>query len=1004
MNLYTLFPLIATFAYIPLLATTASSRPWQKRHLLFILFLVSAMLWSGVDYIFRSQFFLQQAPLLFKFIIIAYALMAVQFHCFTSSFFAPGQRRWLPFAYVSLITTVVIVMLGYATGGVVVRDAVVHGIYRIGILFVFLPLMSLAARNLYVFGKRLKAIDNPVTNNQIVSLMLGISVLMIFTLTAFLPWGKEYPLGHLGNIINAFILSYAVIRHRLIDIRLVLRQGSALLSLAMIGVITYWLLLVVLHVVFNFALDLTASFVATMAGLLVGAFVYRLRGSLFEAMSRIFQGPSYDNRLKLSEFANSIYNVFSLKGQGGEFLALLTRAIGIKQTCLLFPEAGSGDFKMQFAEPAGPENKLKNLEIKGGSPIVTYLERERKLLTREHLDILPEFLGLWTKEKGDSKAFDVEFFIPLISRDRLIAILVLGKKQTGRYSLEDVHLLEDVTSRVAVSMEKEYLSEQLREREQELSVINNCGAVITSSLDIQEIYGSFIEELKKLINVTWAAIVLEQDNALSFIALSSEIGTDWRVGEKVPLSGSGTEWVINNKKSIYEPDLTQASMFATVSRYIQWGLHSVVHLPLIAKGEAIGSFIVASRQVSAYTQRNIKLLEQLAAQIAMPVENARLYAQAEKKARIDELTGLLNRRSLDEMIDAEVSRHSRYGGIFSLAILDLDSFKLFNDNYGHLAGDKLLRQVGRIIRSAIRGSDLAFRYGGDEFAILLPQTTVDAARQVLERVRQRIASKAENSEIHITASIGLASWPADGISKNEVIAAADAALYRAKRSGGNQCHMASGSLLPLDGVDSGAGIIDSRTLGIIYTLAETVDSKVTFTSSHSKKVTECALALAEAMKLETADVTRLETCALLHDIGKIGISNELLCKPDKLTAEEWEIIKTHPQLGASIISHIPQLAHCKAGILYHHERYDGSGYPEKLKGEEIPLDARILAIADAFSAMTSDRPYMTALSTEAALEEISRGAGTQFDPQLAKKFISIWEKHFAATMEKDVRR
>ncbi|GAH05505.1 unnamed protein product, partial [marine sediment metagenome] len=159
---------------------------------------------------------------------------------------------------------------------------------------------------------------------------------------------------------------------------------------------------------------------------------------------------------------------------------------------------------------------------------------------------------------------------------------------------------------------------------------------------------------------------------------------------------------------------------------------------------------------NAYSQRHIMLLEQLASQIAMPVENSRLYAEAEEKARTDELTGLLNRRSLDEMIASEIGRHSRYGGVFSIIILDLDSFKAFNDNYGHLAGDKILRQVGSIMKSTIRGADQAFRYGGDEFAILLPQTTIEAASEVAGRVRQQIASEVKTGRIPITASLGLA--------------------------------------------------------------------------------------------------------------------------------------------------------------------------------------------------------------------------------------------------------
>ena len=182
---------------------------------------------------------------------------------------------------------------------------------------------------------------------------------------------------------------------------------------------------------------------------------------------------------------------------------------------------------------------------------------------------------------------------------------------------------------------------------------------------------------------------------------------------------------------------------------------------------------------------------------------------------------------------------------------------------------------------------------------------------------------------------------------------------------------------------------DSEALSTIYALAATVDSRDHYTKSHSKKVSEYTVALAEALNLEPLEVSKLSTCAFLHDIGKIGINDEILNKRGKLTAEEWEAIKGHPELGATIASHARQLAPCLAGILHHHERYDGSGYPKGLKGEDIPLEARILAIADAFAAMTSDRVYCDALPHESALEEIKRGAGKQFDPRLAKIFLTI---------------
>jgi diguanylate cyclase (GGDEF)-like protein len=399
------------------------------------------------------------------------------------------------------------------------------------------------------------------------------------------------------------------------------------------------------------------------------------------------------------------------------------------------------------------------------------------------------------------------------------------------------------------------------------------------------------------------------------------------------------------------------------------------------------------------------LLEQLASQIAMSIENSRLYAEAEEKARIDELTGLLNRRSLDELIITEIARHSRYGGAFSLIIFDLDSFKAFNDRHGHPAGDKLLAKIGNITKSTIRNVDQAFRYGGDEFAILLPNTPLDAANQVAERIRKQIASKMKSARIPITASLGLANWPADGINSQEVIAAADAALYHAKREGGNRTYCASGTLLPLSETTADAKEVDDgETLSAIYALAATVDAKNHYTHSHWEKVKEYAVILAKALNLEPTEISRLETCALLHDIGKIGISEKILNKPGKLTTEEWEVIKSHPQVGANIVSHTPQLAPCLAAILYHHERHDGLGYPKGLKGEEIPLEARILALADAFAAMTSERAYSNALTFEEALEEIKRGAGTQFDPQLVEIFCSVLATAPVKSVEEKVRR
>jgi diguanylate cyclase (GGDEF)-like protein len=990
MNIYALFPLIATIAYIPLLAITIGSRPWRRKHTLFTLFVIPAMLWSITDYIFRSNFFPQNTTLLGEIVILMLAWMAVQLHCFTSSFYPPGKGRWLAFAYASLAVMIAAVLLGFVSGGVEVVGDKLYPKYNIGIIAIAIPLVTLVVRNSYVLFKRLKTLDNPVLYNQIVSLLIGIFVLTAFILAAILPWGREYPITHFGNILVAFILSYATIRHQLIDIRLVLRRVLSWGTLIIAGIGLYLLLFFLVHLWLNF--ELTPIMLATGLGGATAAvlLIFLTREAFQQKIDQVFYWKTYDYRQKLSDFADRIQDVFNLKELGGELLPLVIRAINCRGAGLLFPEGRSGDFVPQFIEPRGETNPLGTLRLRQDNPVIQYLRQQRRMLTIQNLDILPEFRSLWEQEKEAITTADIELFLPVISRDKLVSILVLSSKQSGRYLLEDISLLEEITGRVAVSLERGYLYEEARQHQEELSLISHLAAIVTSSLDIRQMYDSFIRELRKVLDVDWAAITLVEGEEINLLAITSEIGSAWQTGDKLPLKGTATEWVVTNKVPLLEPNLPQESRFWTGKEHLKQGVQSLVFLPLMVGAEAIGAMCIASRRPNAYSSSQVQLLSQLASRIAMSIENARLYAQAEQRARIDELTGLWNRRHLMERVQVEIGRHSRYGGVFSLVILDLDSFKAFNDTYGHIEGDRLLKQLGIVLKGAIRDADEAFRYGGDEFAILLPQTSIKDAQEVAERVRHRISSEVKTGSVSMTASLGLASWPVDGIAISEIISAADKALYYAKQRGGNQSQAVLEILPPLSEPPAKSDFQQDRgAFSIIHALAAAVDAKDHYAHDHSHRVKDYAIALGKALDLEPADIARLNVCALLHDIGKLAVSDEILNKASKLTAEDWEIIKSHPQMGADIVSHIPQLSACMPGILYHHENYDGTGYLLGLKAKAIPLDARILRVVDAYAAMTSARPYRDALSQEEALEELRTGAGKQFDPALVETFVSI---------------
>ena len=366
-----------------------------------------------------------------------------------------------------------------------------------------------------------------------------------------------------------------------------------------------------------------------------------------------------------------------------------------------------------------------------------------------------------------------------------------------------------------------------------------------------------------------------------------------------------------------------------------------------------------------------------------------LIAKLYDAARTDPLTGLSNRRAFRELLDLEIERARRGGTQVTVMVADADHFKELNDRRGQAVGDDGLRRIARVLDSNKRALDALARVAGDRFALILPDMDQHNAFAKAEALRDRVRNEFAADTISFTVSFGVASYPQHGETAASLVHAADTALRAAKQSGRDRTVLHSDALASVDFErEDPRDLAGERFLAVVLDLAEAVDLRFSGSARHAETVGRYAEMMARELGLSEARVARVALAGTLHDIGKVGVPDTILQKPGKLTDEEFEVIKTHPGLGAQILEH-PSLADVRAWVGAHHERPDGRGYPRGLSGEQIPLEARILAVADAYEAMTSDRAYRASLGPDAAHAELERCAGSQFDLRVVRALLDV---------------
>ncbi|MFA5165341.1 MAG: diguanylate cyclase [Candidatus Omnitrophota bacterium] len=452
-------------------------------------------------------------------------------------------------------------------------------------------------------------------------------------------------------------------------------------------------------------------------------------------------------------------------------------------------------------------------------------------------------------------------------------------------------------------------------------------------------------------------------------------------------------------------------------------LFSEVFLPMLNNNKGIyiwakatpiydksGKIVGAIETVRDVTERKLsrEKLEKLNTEL---IKSNKVFKQMALK---DPHTGLYNYRYLGEVIEAEFLRAKRYAHPLSAILLDIDYFKSVNDVYGHQFGDLILKQFARQLKLAVRQYDIVVRLGGEEFVVLSPATNradaVGLGDRILEIISLYDFGDREHN-IKLKVSIAVSSYPEDKISKGQdLIDMADRILSKVKELGGNRVYssvdlktMEKDDFTPvpekatdvrllkkkLDKLTRQAnqGLVES-----IFAFAKTIELKDHYTGEHVEKTVHYATEVARQLGLPKEEIEKISQASILHDLGKIGVSEKILLKKGKLTKKEYEEIKRHPQIAVDILRPIQSLQGVVPMIYYHHERWDGKGYSNGLKGEQIPVGARIIAVSDVYEALTSDRPYRKAYPKEEAIKIIKNSSGSQFDPKVVDAFLNVLQQ------------
>jgi diguanylate cyclase (GGDEF)-like protein len=662
-----------------------------------------------------------------------------------------------------------------------------------------------------------------------------------------------------------------------------------------------------------------------------------------------------------------------------------------------------------------------------GNHITEYILRTRQpVLVQENYTTEIKKLGVDPLRTGGSFCG-----VPLVAYDHAVGALCIYSDEERAFDEGHLELLRVLASEASIAIENARLFQEERTKARHLSLLNLISRDAIATLNPDEVLAKITEQLENGLSYDHIGIALLDYTTRELVVQAESGKRRGALGHRLPLDAGLVGQVARTGKPA-----TYRSLPTTQSgpKPVLADSQTAMALPIFYADHLHGVLYVETVERVDFSEEESLLLHTLADLISGALHNALTFQKAQEQAITDGLTGVKTHRFFMEALSSEWKRSSRAGRSFALVLMDLDRFKFVNDFYGHLEGDLVLQRVGQILETNCRRSDVVARYGGDEFVILMPETTMEQARQLAAKLRGWVSADPLLREKNISASFGIACYPLHGSSPQELIQVADASMYLSKHQGGNTVSTADHvdpnearrwkrdvleaylgvtlkrlfatgpeafeeihqrlrqftDSLPeteVAGAPQDSTTVPQSILDTVTSLAYAIDAKDQYTQGHSQKVSAYAALLAEALGMSEPEVEEIRLAAVLHDVGKVGIPEGILNKSGPLNPEEWDVMKTHVVFGGRILEPLAPLARIREMVLHHHEFFDGSGYPNGLTGETIPLGARVITIADSYDTITSDRSYKKGRTAEQALSELERCANSQFDGRLVAAFV-----------------